>query len=119
MLCTVNNTTTTLPPTTTLPAEVALALAFGAVAVGLWRRQMLAAAVAGFVLAVLAAVALVAVDAALATFADQVTTVAREVGVEGKLGGAVNGVFSSWLMFATKSRRTSSSLRISDRKSVV
>lgn len=37
-------------------AEVALALAFGAVAVGLWRRQMLAAAVAGFVLAVLAAV---------------------------------------------------------------
>src|SRR5213075_3594892 len=34
----------------------------------------------------------------LATFADQVTTVAREVGVEGKLGGqaSVPGAFGTW-----------------------
>ena len=34
----------------------------------------------------------------LATFADQVTTVAREVGVEGKLGGqaAVPGAAGTW-----------------------
>jgi len=34
----------------------------------------------------------------LATFADQVTTVAREVGVEGKLGGQANvpGAAGTW-----------------------
>jgi len=34
----------------------------------------------------------------LATFADQVTTVAREVGVEGKLGGQANvpGASGTW-----------------------